>query len=502
MKRLITLLSLLLVLAISAQAALNSVRITVATTPNLTGAQLTVDVLQANGSPFGTPITINKGAAVVTDAGGVLSFLLTEAAWTGITYDKDYLVRVTYGGVVLSIERMEVVYAKQGLYGALVEPSEIVPGTVGQVLTSTGTTNTWTAPANDWHLGGNAGTTPGTNYIGTSDGQALIFKVNDQPAGKIDYASPNTTSFGYQALMSASGTLNTAFGYQALTANTTGQANTAVGYNALSSNIVGGGNSAFGTFALGSNTGGENTAVGNSALSANTIGIYNTTTGYQSLASLTGANSYNTAYGHQAFLSLSSGNYNIAIGNGAGNSDGTAPLTSTNNSIYLGANTEASAASGNTNEIVIGYNATGNGSNSITLGNASITNTYLRGDVTATTFNGLTPTALATGFTIAGGTTTSKTLTVANTASVSGTNTGDIQEVTDQYSATASQVTFTLSQTPSTKCVVKLYINGVRISNAAISFTGTTATYDYTQNIDSSPLVASDRIQIDYFYIP
>jgi hypothetical protein len=44
--------------------------------------------------------------------------------------------------------------------------------------------------------------------------------------------------------------------------------------------------------------------------------------------------------------------------------------------------------------------------------------------LTGKTYNGLTPTEQATGFTLAGGT-TSKTLTVSNDATVSGTNTGD-----------------------------------------------------------------------------
>ena len=45
--------------------------------------------------------------------------------------------------------------------------------------------------------------------------------------------------------------------------------------------------------------------------------------------------------------------------------------------------------------------------------------------LTNKTINSLTPTALATGFTISGGTSTSKILTVSNDANVSGTNTGD-----------------------------------------------------------------------------
>ena len=59
--------------------------------------------------------------------------------------------------------------------------------------------------------------------------------------------------------------------------------------------------------------------------------------------------------------------------------------------------------------------------------------------LTNKTVNGLTPTALATGFTIAGGT-TSKTLTVPLDASVSGTNTGDQTSVSGNAgTATALQ---------------------------------------------------------------
>ena len=32
---------------------------------------------------------------------------------------------------------------------------------------------------NAWQLGGNAGTVPGTHFIGTTDGQALTFKINN-----------------------------------------------------------------------------------------------------------------------------------------------------------------------------------------------------------------------------------------------------------------------------------------------------------------------------------
>ena len=42
-----------------------------------------------------------------------------------------------------------------------------------------------------WSLTGNAGTTPGTNYLGTSDNQALELKVNGARALRLE---PNATS--------------------------------------------------------------------------------------------------------------------------------------------------------------------------------------------------------------------------------------------------------------------------------------------------------------------
>ena len=54
------------------------------------------------------------------------------------------------------------------------------------------------------------------------------------------------------------------------------------------------------------------------------------------------------------------------------------------------------------------------------------------------TINGLTPTALATGFSISGGT-ASRTLTVSNNANVSGTNTGDISIAGQNYLSLTNQ---------------------------------------------------------------
>ncbi len=74
-----------------------------------------------------------------------------------------------------------------------------------------------------------------------------------------------------------------------------------------------------------------------------------------------------------------------------------------------------------------------------------------------------------------------------------------VREVADEFTATTSQTSFTLSQDPSANSKVKMYINGVRISNTAYSNTGTALTYVPANN-GSYALVTGDRIQLDYYY--
>ena len=92
--------------------------------------------------------------------------------------------------------------------------------------------------------------------------------------------------------------------------------------------------------------------------------------------------SYNTFMGTNAGSSNTTGYYNTFIGTNAGYylADGSTGNQTSANSVFVGFDTKA-AAVGGTNEIVIGYSAIGNGSNSVTLGNTSITKTILRGNV-------------------------------------------------------------------------------------------------------------------------
>lgn len=142
------------------------------------------------------------------------------------------------------------------------------------------------------------------------------------------------------------------------------------------------GNLTMGATATSTYQGSYNGGVGYQALYSNTTGSFNTANGNQALYSNT-TGSYNTANGMEALRSNTTGSYNTANGTNAGRYFGssTSPLTLINNSVFIGMNSRANA-NNETNEIVIGYEALGKGSNTATIGNSSLTGLYL-GSATA-----------------------------------------------------------------------------------------------------------------------
>ncbi len=90
--------------------------------------------------------------------------------------------------------------------------------------------------------------------------------------------------------------------------------------------------------------------------------------------------------------------------------------------------------------------------------------------------------------------------TAAMTAAVLNTDYSFVRLVSDEYTvSTAGQTTFTLTQTPNVNSVMRLFINGVRISKYAMSLSGRTLTYIPANN-GSASLVVNDRVQLDYYY--
>jgi hypothetical protein len=154
---------------------------------------------------------------------------------------------------------------------------------------------------------------------------AFVLIVNITPSwGQIPNPTQsdgnNNTAGGSGALFSVvtagspQGFDNTAFGFDALTSNTTASNNTAIGAGALFSNDTGSSNTATGSSALTSNTTGtNNTASGFFALQNNTAGLENTAIGAKALKKSTGTK--NIGIGYQAGVTLTSGNNNIYIGN-------------------------------------------------------------------------------------------------------------------------------------------------------------------------------------------
>jgi hypothetical protein len=195
---------------------------------------------------------------------------------------------------------------------------------------------------------------------------------------------------------------------------------------------------------IGRSAGGKstNTAIGASVLNSNTSG------------------NFNTAIGVSALSTNTTGNYNTALGYGADvNSENLANATA------------------------LGYGAIADSSNTIRLGNASVKAVNTSGNINAKSF-------------IKSGGTSSQYLMADGSVS---SGPAAINDATDEFTATASQTSFTLTQIPSTHSKVKMYINGIRISNLAYSWTAKTLTYVPANN-GSYTLTAGDRIQFDYFY--
>jgi hypothetical protein len=188
------------------------------------------------------------------------------------------------------------------------------------------------------------------------------------------------SGFGYQSLMNTTtGSNNTAFGLNTLRLNTTGKNSCAFGVSALGSSVVAESNTAFGYLCLTSSTSSFSTAIGSIAGESQTTGGQNVAIGHGALnKNTTGSN--NSILGTNALVNAIGSN-NVCLGQNAGRQfSGGVNLTLLNNSVIIGQDAKTNA-NNETNQIVIGHNAIGLGSNTAVLGNDSITLTGLKGNV-------------------------------------------------------------------------------------------------------------------------
>lgn len=251
----------------------------------------------------------------------------------------------------------------------------------------------------------------------TGDMQSIISLVNVSDTAILDVrSSVSTASFGLglRALRrNTTGSQNSAVGADALRNNTTGFSNTAIGSGALYTNSSGYSNTAFGNNALYLSTDGQNnSAFGVAALYSTTTGYSNSALGMEALRSNTTGNS-NSAVGRDAIRSNTTGASNVGIGlsalssnttgsncvaigraSGQYQADGSTPLTDPENSVYLGYGCRG-YSNADTNAIVIGYSAIGQGANTTVIGSSATVAATIYGAITGT-LSDATANAIAT----------------------------------------------------------------------------------------------------------
>jgi hypothetical protein len=375
----------------------------------------------------------------------------------------------------------------------------------------------------------------GSNALGINT-TGLGNTANGYHALLVNTEGNDNTAIGFEALKSNSdGNKNTASGYKALTSNLDGFSNTAIGYMALSANQFGTNNTAIGEGADVGNPSLTNaTAIGSGAIvtASDMIQLGNTavkdvkTSGNLTVNGITvgrggGNESTNTAIGFDALsVNAPDGDNDLGIKNTAIGYDALKSNTTGTGNTAIGYGADV-ASSSLTNATAIGSGAKVYGDNTIVLGNAAVTDVLTAGSVYAAAFtaielvNGQINDMASFGVNglMTSGTLTAGTVTYPNThnnasgqvLTIDGAGTAtwavstSITEVSDEFTATGGETTFTISHAKGTNRTIKMYINGIRISNTAYSDSLTTVTYTSANN-GGYTIVAGDRIQFDFSY--
>lgn len=214
-----------------------------------------------------------------------------------------------------------------------------------------------------WGLTGNTGTTPASNFIGTTDNQVLRFRVNNQFAGQLSTTNTGMLSLGLAAGAVNTGASNTFIGNGAGAANAASGNNTYVGTNAGNANATGQQNVYIGRLAGGNATSGsDNVLIGNGA------GLFTTANNNVMIGSFAGnANATgggNTFIGVQAGQASNAGQ-NTFVGTGAGGTN----ITGTQNTMI--GNGASVAATNLTNATAIGRASRVDASDALVLGSVN-----------------------------------------------------------------------------------------------------------------------------------
>jgi hypothetical protein len=347
-----------------------------------------------NWALAGGATNLNVGGYTHT-VGSVVPLTTSLAAVNGTYYQITYTITGrTAGSITIAYGGTSTFTTASGYIGPLasstavlaITPTTDFDGTVVLSIKSIGTSSASSTFANS------AGTSNIEFRANSNDVNNIIIGLNAGTRAITGFSG--NTYLGYNAGQnSTTAANNTYIGTQAGRFTSTGGTNTFVGSFSGYNNTIGSYNSFFGQGSGQNNTtGSSNTAIGGyNTLTSNTTGSSNTIIGTSSLQSHT-TSSANNVLGSQGLLSLTSGNNNIALGYQSGRFFGGSisnALTTLDNSILIGHQAYAGGNS-QTNQIVIGYQTTGLGSNTTVLGNSSTTTTAIYGNLLlgSTTDNG------------------------------------------------------------------------------------------------------------------
>jgi hypothetical protein len=360
-------------------------------------------MLQVTGTSLLNGLSTIQGTTA-SDSGQLGAELLTtgtgDASWTGTSFATGYThvagstttLTSTLAGVVGTF--YQITYTVTGRtagsftigFGGFTSGNLTATGAVGPRATTTD--SVVITPTSDF----NGTIVLSIRVISISSASVTFNSSAGTVTNQIRISSNNSnTFFGRAAAQNnTTGNSNSFFGVSAGRDNTTGGSNSFFGLSAGTSNTIGSNNSFFGHLSGNANTtGGSNNFFGQGSGFVNSTGASNSFFGQSSGQNNTTA-SNNSFFGHNSGFSNTTGASNSFFGANAGFFSTTGAnncfvgfdagrriangnaLPLVNNSIFIGIDTRANADN-QTNQIVIGHNATGLGSNTTVLGNTSTT---------------------------------------------------------------------------------------------------------------------------------
>ena len=301
--------------------------------------------------------------------GGYLSFW-TEAASSTLT-EKMRINRDGLVGIGVTTPTA-ILHLKAGAAAASSAPIKLTAGT-----------NLTTPEAGTIEFDGNSlffttGSTRSTLLTSINPTSSTSINVQGLTIGKGRTSSLDNVYIHTSSVSpNVTGTRNVGIG-GATTGVTSGNYNIGVGYAAGVSATTSTHNAFFGGFAGYLSNGSYNTFVGMEA-NYKAAGSSNVAVGFDCMFENLGTR--NTGVGVQAGMSVATGNDNVYFGYNAGRyiANGVTSSTISSASVFLGVDSRPLASS-QTNQIVIGYQAIGLGSNTVVIGNNSITTTALKGN--------------------------------------------------------------------------------------------------------------------------